>query len=471
MKRPGTSARLRASRSVRSLVPAFTRCAIVVGAVIGAAGSSAFGQCEVGKIGASDAAENADFGIQVSLDRNVLLAGAAADSGGDPVPGAVYVFRFDGTSWNQEAKLTASDGEPGDRFGTCSVSGNVAVIGAYLDDHAGGVDAGSAYVFRFNGTNWTEQVKLTASDADADDWFGIITSVADDIALIASPRDDDAGENAGAVYVYRFDGTNWIEGTKLVPADAEAGDSFGYPVVLSRCGTLAIIGSYGNDDAGENAGAAYVYRFDGTSWGEEDKLTASDAEPGDLFGLSAFIDGDVAIVASLNDDRAGAASGSAYVFRFDGTGWTEEAKLTASDGAEGDNFGSDVCIRHDVAVVSAVNDDDGGENSGSAYVFRFDGTSWVERAKLTASDAAAGDWFGNAVSLQDDVLAVGARWDDDGGEDSGSAYVFAGLLGVDYNGNGVADVCESLCPADTDGDGDVDTADLLALLAAWGECP
>ena len=470
METPRTTVRPRAATSVLSLVPAFKHC-VIAATVLAAAASSAFGQCEVGKIGASDPSANADFGIQVCLDADVLLAGAAADSGGEPVPGAVYVFRFDGTNWNQEAKLTASDGEPGDRFGTISVSGDVAVIGAYLDDHPGRIDAGSAYVFRFDGTSWTEEVKLTASDAEADDWFGIIISVIDDVALIASPRNDDAGEDAGAAYVYRFDGASWIEEDKLVPADVEAGDSFGYPVVLSRCGSLAIIGSYGDDDGGSSAGAAYVYRFDGTSWIEEDKLIASDAEPGDLFGLSAFIDGDVAIVASLNDDPAGADSGSAYVFRFDGTGWIEKAKLTASDGAANDNFGSDVSIRHNVAVVSAVNDDDGGENSGSAYVFRFDGTNWVEHAKLTASDAAAGDWFGNSVSLQGDVLAVGARWDDDGGENSGSAYVFAGLLGVDYNGNGVADVCESLCPADTDGDGDVDTSDLLALLAAWGQCP
>ena len=121
-----------------------------------------------------------------------------------------------------------------------------------------------------------------------------------------------------------------------------------------------------------------------------------------------------------------------------------------------DGFGDSVSVSGDVAVVGAILDDDNGEFSGSAYVFRYDGAVWVEEEKLTASDGAAEDFFGS-VSISGDVALVGAWGDDDNGSDSGSAYVF------DLN-------CPRDCPADLDGSGGVGFGDLLVLLAAWGPC-
>jgi hypothetical protein len=154
----------------------------------------------------------------------------------------------------------------------------------------------------------------------------------------------------------------------------------------------------------------------------ESKITASDAETDDRFGTVVEISGDTAIVGAYRDDDSGENSGSAYIFRYDGSIWVQEAKLTASDGAASDNFASSVSIRGDTAIVAADRDDDSGVSSGSAYVFRYNGSDWIEEAKLTASDAAASDYFGSGVAINGNTAFVGASLDDDSGENSGSEF-------------------------------------------------
>ncbi len=160
---------------------------------------------------------------------------------------------------------------------------------------------------------------------------------------------------------------------------------------------------------------------------ESAKLLAFDGAATDLFGISVSISGDVAVVGAYLDDDNGGNSGSAYIFRFNGVSWVQEAKLTASDGAVSVLFGVSVSISGDVAVVGALGDDDNGDFSGSAYVFVKDPGGWVdmtETAKLTASDGAAFDQFGISVSISGDVVVVGANGGDGIVADSGAAYVF-----------------------------------------------
>ncbi|MCG7850787.1 MAG: PEF-CTERM sorting domain-containing protein, partial [ANME-2 cluster archaeon] len=126
------------------------------------------------------------------------------------------------------------------------------------------------------------------------------------------------------------------------------------------------------------------------------------------------------VVGAYGDDDGGSCSGSAYVFTRSGTTWTEQQKLTASDPAVNDLFGNSVSVDGDTIVVGVLFDDDGGSLSGSAYVFTRSGTTWTEQQKLTASDATAGDHFGCSVSVDGDTIVVGS--------DSGSAYVFASLV-------------------------------------------
>ncbi|MCH7820039.1 MAG: T9SS type A sorting domain-containing protein [Candidatus Marinimicrobia bacterium] len=154
------------------------------------------------------------------------------------------------------------------------------------------------------------------------------------------------------------------------------------------------------------------------------KLTASDAAAGDNFGWGVSISGDYAVVGAVLDDDSGSSSGSAYVFKRTGTSWAQEAHLLASDGTAGDQFGLSVSISGDYAVVGARYDDDNGSQSGSAYVFKRTGTSWAQEAHLLASNGTTSDFFGSSVSISGDYVVVGAFQDGDNGIWSGSAYVF-----------------------------------------------
>ena len=192
---------------------------------------------------------------------------------------------------------------------------------------------------------------------------------------------------------------------KLTASDAAAGDWFGRYVAVS--GATVVVGAPNDDDNGSNSGSAYVFVRSGISWSQQAKLTASDAAAFDFFGVSVAISGDTAVVGANFDDGKGVDSGSAYVFVRSGTTWTEQAKLTASDAAALDQFGIEVSISGDTAVVGAFSDDDSGSRSGSAYVFVHSGATWTEQAKLTASDAAIDDRFGRSVSVSGDTRRGG----------------------------------------------------------------
>lgn len=342
--------------------------------------------------------------------------GSSLDCNANGIPDACDV-----TTSQQVIKLTASDAAAEDNFGySVSVSGDVAVVGARWDDD-GGSRSGSAYVYRFEGGAWVETAKLTASNAEADDYFGEAVAVSGDVALIGAPGNDDISFLAGAAYVFRYNGSNWIEEAKLTASDAAAGDMFGFSAAIN--GDRAIVGARWNDDAGSNSGSAYVFRFNGTHWIEEAKLTASNAAAGDDFGTSVSISGEVAIVGAPDNDAAGSNAGSAYIFRFSGADWVEQAMLNASDAAAEDLFGESVSISGEAAIVGARLDDDAGTSSGSAYIFRFNGVNWVEEAKLTASDGAAFDAFGDHVAIDGDAAVVSTPYASIAGV-SGAAYVF-----------------------------------------------
>jgi len=334
---------------------------------------------------------------------------------------AVYPLTVDPLCWVEEAKLLAGDGAAYDYFGiSVSLSGDTALVGAYGDNVS---YTGSAYVFVRSGTSWTQQAKLLASDGATDDMFGASVSLSGDTALVGARGDDDNGSASGSAYVFARNGTSWTQEAKLLASDGAAQDYFGISVSLS--GDTALVGARFDDDNGNKSGSAYVFARRGTSWTQEAKLLAGDGAANDWFGDSVSLSGDTALVGARFDDDNGSASGSAYVFARNGTSWTQEAKLLPSDGATYDEFGGSVSLSGDTALVGAPLDANNGSYSGSAYVFARSGTSWAQAAKLRARYGATYDWFGGSVSLSGDTALVGAHADDDNGSDSGSAYVFA----------------------------------------------
>jgi len=368
------------------------------------------------KVIAFDGAADDYFGYSVALSGDTALVGAVGD---DSVTGAAYVFVKSGGIWAFTAKLTASDGVADDYFGwSVALSGDTALVGASWDDGY----KGSAYVFVKPGGGWatgTETGKLTVSDGEAYDFFGNSVALSGDTALVGANYDDGY---KGSAYVFVKPGGGWATGTetaKLTASDGLAYDQFGISVALD--GDTALVGAYLNEPTG--SAYVFVKPGGGWATGTETaQLTASDGEGGDGFGWSVALDGDTALVGAYLDDMDFGMGlvdeGSAYVFVEPGGGWvtgTETGKLTASDGEPSDQFGISVALSGATALVGANLDDMDFVDEGSAYVFAEPGGGWAddsETAKLTASHGAADDGFGVSVALSGETALVGASGDD-----------------------------------------------------------
>ncbi|MCH7591250.1 MAG: FG-GAP repeat protein [Planctomycetes bacterium] len=409
------------SEAARARMRSGLRCTLAAMAV-GLCVAPGSGQClEEQALTASDAASGDGFGGSVSMSADTALVGARGDHcAAGPACGSAYVYRFNGTGWIEEQKLTASDAAPYAIFGNhVSVSGNVAVVGS------AGFEA--VYVFRFNGTSWIEEQKLTPSDGRPNDFFGFSVSVSENTIWVGSPRE--FFNFCGAAYVFRYDGNSWEEEQIFALSGLENSCGFGFSVSLSR--NTAVVGAFGDactKNVNEYCGSAYVYHFDGISWVEQQQLVASDANTGDDFGHSVSVSGDTVVVGAQRADcSAGVDCGAAYVFRFNGTSWIQEQRLVASDASAGDRFGRPVSISGQKVAIGASYDDCAtGADCGSAYMFRYDGTSWIQEQKVTAPDPEASHRYGFSVSQSDDKFVVGNSGADClAGESCGSAYVFS----------------------------------------------
>jgi hypothetical protein len=320
---------------------------------------------------------------------------------------------------SEAQKLLASDGARGDSFGySVAVSGDTALIGAWGD-----AKYGSAYVFtRDAAGTWTEQQKLSASEGLVNDVFGQSVAVAGDTAVIGNPGDDENGSHSGSAYVFTRDASGtWTEQAKLTASDTGYGwQLFGTSVAID--GDTVFVGKR---ETKSYIGSVYVFTRDASgTWTEQTKLTPSDGPSNDLFGQSVDIAGDTAVIGAPYTDTTGAA----YVFTRDASGtWTEQAKLTADDAVPEDDFGRSVAIDGDIAIIGASAAYHGAVQSGAAYLFTRDASrSWTEQAKLTPSDdAAEWDRFGWSVAIAGDVAVIGSHGDDGNGSRSGAAYMFA----------------------------------------------
>ncbi len=378
---------------------------------------------------AADGALGDQFGISVALSGDTALVGAVThDVGANVNQGSAYVFVRSGTTWTQQAQLTATGGAAIDNFGTSvALSGDTAIVAADLDDVGANANQGSAYVFVRAGTTWTQQAQLTAADGAAGDLFGSSVAFSGDTALVGAPADDSgANTNQGSAYVFTRSGTTWTQQAQLTAADGAGSDNFGTTVALS--GDTAIVGA-SFDDVGANVdqGSAYVFTRSGTAWTQQAQLTAAGGAASDGFGCSVAHDGDTALVgAYLVDVRGTSNQGAAYVFVRSGTTWTQQAQLTASDGAPIDQAGLAVALSGDTAILGVPNDNVGANtNQGSAYVFVRSGTTWTQQAQLTAAAGSASDVFGISVALSGDTAIVGANLDDVGANgNQGSAWTF-----------------------------------------------
>jgi FG-GAP repeat len=334
-------------------------------------------------------------------------------------------------------KLSVSEPADGENFAyTLSLDGDYALIGA----PGAGValtDSGEAHLFLKSQGGldaWGHIKTLVAEDAGANDYFGSSVSISGDYAVIGAGGENGSGTDRGAAYVfYRNQGgaDNWGQVKKLVSGDTADDDGFGYAVAID--GTTIIVGADGEDGSGTDQGAAYIFYKDQggvDDWGQVAKIVSGDPDNVNQFGYALTLKGAYALVGSPREDGTGADRGAAYLFSRDLGGadaWGLVKKVVPSDPTDDAWFATALAIDGTLAVVGSGWDDAGGTNRGSAYVFGRDhgGTdNWGQIKKLTASDGRDSDLFGYSVAIDGTSVVVGAGWANAGGTERGQAYIF-----------------------------------------------
>ncbi|MCH8211081.1 MAG: hypothetical protein IIB99_06875 [Planctomycetes bacterium] len=367
------------------------------------------------------------FGFSVAVSGDVIVVSAHHASAPDVQNGAAHVFRYDPDSakWAYETTLIASDHDGTDHFGfSVSIDGDVILIGARDDENDGVSQSGSAYVFRYDPdtSGWIEEIKLTDPNGEEMDLFGVSVSIKGDAALIGAHVNDDAGGATGAAFIFRHDPGNpgkWALEQQLQAFDAKWIAWFGFSVSLAE--DVALIGAPQLDS---QIGAAYVMRYDGKRWVHEAKLLASNpVGPFPFLGRSVSLshDGSTAVVGAFHDDEAGNEAGAIHLFRTNGKIWQEIEKFTASDTGAGDSFGSSVSLSDGTTVIkgggkgyifagmSGLDCNDNGEPDACDI---FNGTSSDENNNGIPDecDSIPGDINGDGVVGVKDLLILLANW-------------------------------------------------------------
>ena len=434
---------------------------------------------QVKKIVASDRATNDYFGYSVSINGNIVVVGAYQEdedaSGANTTSnaGSAYIFYKDQggvDNWGQAKKIVANDRGANDYFGySVAISGNSIIAGAYLEDEdvygtTTVLSAGSAYLFNKDAggaNNWGQEQKIVMDDVPAAQKYGNSVSIDGDYAVIGAPgvAFDASGtqplKDAGAAYILKKINGNWVQIKKIVANDRAAIDNFGYSVSIS--GNTVVVGAYHEDENATgastliSAGSVYIFYKDQggvDNWGQVKKIVANDRAASDFFGYSVSINGNIVVVGAYQEDEDASGAntlsnaGSAYIFYKDQGGvdnWGQVKKIVASDRAANDNFGNTVSINGNIVVVGAYQEDEDASgantlsNAGSAYIFYKDQggvDNWGQVKKIVASDRAANDNFGNTVSINGNIVVVGAYQEDEDASgantlsNAGSAYIF-----------------------------------------------
>ncbi|HWO27154.1 MAG TPA: hypothetical protein VNO30_50840 [Kofleriaceae bacterium] len=465
----------------------------------------------------ADASDCFGWSVALSADGSTLAVGARDEASaaigidGNELDnsagssGAIYVFTRSGMTWSQQAYLKASNTDASDYFGwsvALSADGSTLAVGAQgeasaatdiggnqLDNSADG--AGAVYVFTRDGTTWSQQAYVKASNTEKLDFFGWSVALSGDGSTLAVGATDENSKatgiggnqvdnsllGAGAVYVFTRSGTTWSQSAYVKASNTDAGDSFGSSVALSDDGSTLVVGALyedskatgiGGDQAdnfASNAGAVYVFTRSGTTWSQQAYVKASNTGINDSFGYSVALSGDGSTLAVGADRESSAATGidgsqfdesfgdagAVYVFTRSGTTWSQQAYVKASNTGLLDRFGYSVALSTDgsTLAVGATGEDSnavdigGNQADGSAlqagavYKFTRIGTTWSQQAYVKASNTGKYDEFGYNVALSTDgsILAVSAPYEDSaavgiGGDQLDNSALSAGAVYV-----------------------------------------
>lgn len=331
---------------------------------------------------------------------------------------------FNGTNWvyfqptpdpniSIPIGVASSDGIVGDQFGySVDMHGNYAVVGAPGDDIAANANQGSVYVFFYNGSNWVEQAKLIAGDGSAEDRFGHSVSIHGDYIIVGAPYDDVGANNSqGSAYIFIRSGNTWTQQTRITGGSATAGDFFGNAVSIH--GDFVVVGAP-NDNVGSNnlQGTAYFFNRSGTVWTQTNYVTIPGGAADDRFGTAVDLTADYAAIGAPFDDHTSETNaGSAHIFQRTGISWSHMQTLTQLPAATNKSLGKSVSIDGNRVVI-------GGEDpnsTGKAYVFQYNNSSWDAMSSLhlllNANPQATSYGFGDQVSMSGNFIITG-KWNE-----------------------------------------------------------
>lgn len=407
---------------------------------------SVLAHLEKSKFFPSDADTGDSFGVAVAIDGNTAVVGAYQNDSNGGDCGAAYVYEFSGSQWIEKQKLVPSDGSAGDKFGkSVAIRGDTILVGSYYDD-----SKGSAYIFSDSGGVWTQQQKIVAPDAASGARFGCSVAIDNNTIIIGAYGDN---SYAGSASVFVLADSNWVFQQKITASDALLGDNFGYSVAIDN--NIIIIGAP-NDDYSNlgDAGSAYLYQRQDTTWLEQNILRASDGGLSHRFGFSVALGGNWAVIGAYEGDaNVVSSAGAAYIFSQTDTNWVERQKLfDANDPCGGDDFGFAVAIKNDTILVGCPYDFVNGNMAGSVFEFVRMDTNWIQSDRLAAGDANTNDRFGSSLALSGRHIIIGAPNNFNNNKATGSAYMFSE---------------NNIVTGDFDGDSDVDFNDFAILADFW----
>ena len=358
--------------------------------------------------------------------------------------GAVYTYTYSGGSWGSPVKTQGSDTVNYDAFAS-SLAMNRSGTKLLVGQKGNGSTTGYAYLYTYSGGSWGSEVKFSPpSSASVGDYFGTNVAMNDDGTkiIVAAPKDDDKGTDAGAAYIFTYSSGSWDTGTKIVAADGQAGYQFGAPganigpnhMAMSGDGTTVVVGSYKWNTAAGARGAAYVFTYSSGSWDSGTKVVRGDAADWDSFGYSVAMnaDGTQMLVGATGKSNGTVTSGAVYHYIYSSGSWSEQQKIISSDGEATDKFGEAISINYDWTklIVGAKLEDTPsvGSDTGAAYTFTYNGSTWSQDAKLLAavSDSSQSDSFGSSVTSSADGsrVVIGAPFEDTNGTNAGAVYIF-----------------------------------------------
>lgn len=393
-----------------------------------------------GDLVASDAVSGDEYGLAVEANGTHAAVGAPGRSEAALQAGAVYTFTRVAGQWLPRQKLLPPLATEQDRFGLAlSLEGDTLLVGAPGSD-ASRPDAGAAFLYHFDGSQWVHARTLRSPLPEAASRFGQAVEARGDFLFVGAPYHDAAGTNAGAVFVFDRFGQP-VDGPRvLYNAGIEAGDEFGSSLACEA--STLVIGAPGRATMGSWSGGAYVFLHQLGAWREVYDLTPTDLQSSSFFGRSVAIEDSRLLVGAAGDSQEQFLSGAVYGFEFGGDGWIQTQKLKARLPRQGAQFGFSVDLALDRFVVGARYDPELAANAGRVFLFTWEGTGWAEAQSIGEIAPGHNHWFGAAVALLPGEVIVGAPHAQGATQDSGMVHVLSLQPGVPFCfGDGDSGIC------------------------------